>query len=590
MPVERLIPETVATPYGVVTLQVLIDGVLIDPTVGILSITVVREINRIPTATVVIRDGDGSIENFEQSESSRFVPGKRMEIKGGRDGHYQILFKGIIVCQAIKVRNNQNTLTVESKDETVRMTIGRKNKYFTDVTDSDVMSQILGNYNATGTVESTTGQHAELVQYHATDWDFMLMRAEANGKLVIVNDGRVSVKAPNFETPILSVGFGATLLEFDAEMDARTQWQEVEAQSWNYKNQELEVSSTSAINFREHGNLTGATLAQSIAPPQYEMRHSGQLSSAEMDAWTKAALLKSRMSKIRGRAKFEGTSVVNIGKWIEITGVGARFKGIAYISGVRHEFVNGVWFTHAQFGMSPEWYASKGTISDFPAAGLTPSVSGLQIGVVVQLQSDPKGEDRILVKLPTLDSNAQGIWSRMACLDAGNDRGSFFRPEIGDEVILGFINNDPREAIVLGQLNSSKNPSPLQAQDTNHLKGFFTRSKMKFQFDDEKSIITLDTPGGNSLVIDDDAQTITLQDQTGNKIEMSPSGIKITSPKDISIEATGKIAAKATADASLEGMNTTLKASANLTVNGSAGVSVGSSGVTKVEGSLVKIN
>ena len=178
----------------------------------------------------------------------------------------------------------------------------------------------------------------------------------------------------------------------------------------------------------------------------------------------------------------------------------------------------------------------------------------------------------------------------MACLDAGNDRGSFFRPEIGDEVILGFINNDPREAIVLGQLNSSKNPAPLQAQDTNHLKGFFTRSKMKFQFDDEKSIITLDTPGGNSLVIDDDAQTITLQDQTGNKIEMSPSGIKITSPKDISIEATGKIAAKATADASLEGMNTTLKASANLTVNGSAGVSVGSSGVTKVEGSLVKIN
>ena len=37
--------------------------------------------------------------------------------------------------------------------------------------------------------------------------------------------------------------------------------------------------------------------------------------------------------------------------------------------------------------------------------------------------------------------------------DAGENRGSFWRPEIGDEVVLGFLNSDPRDAIILGMLN-----------------------------------------------------------------------------------------------------------------------------------------
>lgn len=97
----------------------------------------------------------------------------------------------------------------------------------------------------------------------------------------------------------------------------------------------------------------------------------------------------------------------------------------------------------------------------------------------MQLGNDPNGEDRILVKVPTLDSQSQGIWTRIATLDAGNNRGSFFRPEIGDEVVLGFLNDDPRDAIVLGMLNSKAKPAPLQASDNNHQKGFLRDRKSK---------------------------------------------------------------------------------------------------------------
>jgi Rhs element Vgr protein len=587
---ERLIPNN--SQLNVVTYHILIDGAEIPATTQILTISVTKEVNRIPTALLIIKDGDPALETFQESESAYFILGKKIEIKGGHDGHDDILFKGIIVRHAIKVHERQGaSLTIECKDESVKMTIGRKNKYFEDVKDSDAIETILSAYNLKGDIDATDVQHPELVQHHVTDWDFIVMRAEVNGKIVIVNDGKVNLKAPTYETPILSLQYGATLLEFEAEMDARHEWQEVKTSAWKYSTQEVESFDTTRADFREHGNISGANIAKDIAPPQYELRHSGQLSAPEAQAWTKAAMLKSRMAKIRGRAKFEGFGGIKPGKWVKLGGVGNRFNGDAYVSAVRHELRDGAWFTHAQFGMSPEWFAAKPQIFDFPTGGLIPPVSGLQIGKVVKLENDPMGEDRIQIKLPTLNNESQGIWARVACLDAGNNRGSFFRPEIDDEVIVGFINDDPRDAIVLGQLNSQAKPAPVQGvKDTNHIKGFYTRSEMQIEFDDEKKIMTFKTPAGNSIVLSEDEKSITLKDQNDNKITMNADGIEISSPKDIVLKAIGKINIKATKDAELEGLNTTVKASANLSVQGQAGLSLNSSGVSQLKGSIVQIN
>lgn len=89
------------------------------------------------------------------------------------------------------------------------------------------------------------------------------------------------------------------------------------------------------------------------------------------------------------------------------------------------------------------------------ASGLLPAVKGLQIGVVVQLEQYPNGDDRVRVRMPLVDNEDNGVWARVATLDAGENRGSFFRPEMGDEVVLGFLNDDPRDPVILGMLNSS---------------------------------------------------------------------------------------------------------------------------------------
>lgn len=585
---ERIIP----TPgiYDYTSIEVLINGNRVsEPSYQLRSVTVVKEANQIPYARIQYLDGDISQEKFAVSDAADFIPGNKIELQVGRDGKQVSVFKGVIVKHGIKAtENGTGCLYLDCRDEAVSLTLGRKNKYFRDITDSDALKQVLGS--KAGTLESTAVQHKELVQFYCTDWDFALSRAEMNSCVLMVQDGKVNMVKPALKAPAIVLVYGATIDEFDAEIDARTQWQEVSASSWSYKDQAIKENATTSVSFKEAGNLTGSNLAKVVSPAKLELRHSGLVSEPELKAWTESVMLKSRMSKIRGRAKIKGSPDTKPGDTIELKGLGSRFNGEVYVSGVRHEYVEGIWSTHLQFGISPEWFHHKPELIETPAAGMMPAVQGLQIGVVVQLESDPEGEDRILVKMPLTDNNDKGTWARIASLDAGKERGYYFRPEIGDEVIVGFVNDDPRFAVVLGMLHSSNKPAPVPATDTNHIKGLVTRSKMKTMFDDENKVMKMETPAGNFIELSEKDKAITIQDQHGNVIKMESAGITIKSAKDIKMEATGAFSLKAGTDIKIEGTTISGKASTTLELNGQAKAKIASSAMLELQGGMVKIN
>ncbi|MBD2604437.1 type VI secretion system tip protein VgrG [Scytonema hofmannii FACHB-248] len=588
---DLIIPQNAL--YEVATFKLLSDGKDITNIYEVLSLTVTQEVNRVPTARVVLQDGEAAEETFAASEGNDLIPGKELEIALGYDGHNKTIFKGLIVKHSLKVgANGDSRLILECKDAVTKLTIGRHSRYFNEVTDSDAIAQIISSYSGISQdVESTKGKHPQIVQYYATDWDFILSRSQMNGQIVLAESGKLKIKAPSTSgSPLVTLTYGVNLLEFEAEMDARSQYKAVNAKAWSYTDQALVEVEGSEPTVNKQGNLSGENLANAIALKAWELHHSGRVQEPELKAWADAQLLKSRLAKIQGRVKTIGYPDAKPDTLIELKGVGKRFNGLAYVSGIRHELNGGAWYTHMQLGLAPQWFYQETDIVDRPASGLLPGVNGLQIGVVVQLQDDPNGEDRILVKVPTIDFQSDGIWSRIATLDAGNNRGSFFRPEIGDEVILGFLNDDPRDPIVLGMLNSSAKPAPLKAFDVNHHKGFFTRSQMKVSFDDEKKIITLETPGGNKMIISDEDKGIALKDQNGNTITMNDRGITMKSPKDITLEATGKLTLKATQDTSIEGLNVNAKANAQFKASGNAGAEVSTSAIAVLKGSLVQIN
>jgi Rhs element Vgr protein len=589
---SRIIPSN--SLYALTTFTVRSDGKDITDNYAILSLSVNRELNRLPSARIVLRDGSAADETFAASEGSDLIPGKKIDIALGYDGNERTVFKGVIIKHGLKLGADGNSILIlECRDVAVGLTIGRHSRYFRDVKDSEAIATILGDYSGISPkLEATKVKYAEIVQYYSTDWDFILSRSEMNGQIVLVEDGSFKVQAPTTSgSPLITLTYGVDMLEFEAEMDARHQYTAVNAKSWNYADHTLLEADGKEPSVNDQGNLSGKKLAQVSGAGKVELRHGGLVNNQELKEWANAQMLKSRLSKIRGRIKVRGYQDAKPDALIKLEGMGDRFNGLAYVSGVRHEMDGGIWRTHLQIGLNPQWFYCEEGVVDRPASGLLPGVNGLQIGVAVQLEEDPTKEDRVLVKSPMIDTKpGDGIWARVATLDAGNNRGSFFRPEIGDEVVLGFINDDPRHPVILGMLNSSKNPAVLKVKDTNHEKGLVTRSGMRVWFDDEKKIMTLQTPAGNKVVISDDEKSITLTDQHTNTVTMNDKGISLKSPKDIVLEATGKITIKATQDASLEGMNVNVKANSQFKAQGNAGAEVSTSAIAILKGSLVQIN
>jgi Rhs element Vgr protein len=570
---QLFVPNT--SQYNVVTYQVMINGQVANPVYELMSLVVITEVNKVPSARMVFKDGDPSQGTFALSEQNDFMPGTPIAVNIGRDGSNTQTFKGIIIRHSVRVKENgQSELTVECRDEVVRMTVGRHSKYYTQVKDSDLMNTLVSAYpNLSCNVQPTSLQYEELVQHHLSDWDFLLMRAEANGMLVNVVAGAVNMVTPQTSaTPKLQVNFGSSILEFEAEMDVRNQWNNVEARSWDYHNQVLfNADAGSVPGWTEAGNITGSTLAQAINLTNYEMHHSGYLTEPELQTWANGIKLRSTLAKICGRAKCTGFSGISAGDMLTVSGVGNRFNGNVFVTAIRHEVGNGMWDTHLQFGLDPRRFSEiYQDIDDRPAAGLVGGIRGLQIGVTVQLEGDPENQSRILVKLPVIDNTSNGIWTRVASLDAGSNRGAYFRPEVGDEVIVGFINDDPRQAVVLGMLNSSSKPSPQPTTSANDIKGFTSRSNMQILFDDGQNNITLVTPNGNKVFIDDSGTQIALTDQNQNSITMNSSGITLTSATgDISIQATaGNIMLQAGTGLTAEGLTASLTGDTSVTISG----------------------
>ncbi|ACH39558.1 phage protein D and tail spike protein, putative [Citrifermentans bemidjiense Bem] len=589
MSTESTIP-TPATP-DVCTVDLLVEGTSIPGEYHVLSVAVRKEINRIPTATLVLRDGEASKATFQISNSDHFLPGNKVEIRLGYRSNNETVFKGVVIKQGISIRKSGSILTVECRDEAVKMTCGAKSRYYTDMKDSDIMEQVIASYGLDKDVQATKPDLKEVTQYNATDWDFLLCRAEANGQVVIVSDGKVSVSQPAAsDEPVLSVGYGSTLLELDAEIDARRQSTGVVARSWSGTDQDVLEAEAKEPAKTVAGNLAPDALAKVLGSDPYEMRHGGKLTTPELQAWADGRLLRERLAKVRGRAKFQGFAKVAPGKVMEVNGIGERFQGRFYVAGVRHAVDKGNWETDVQFGLSTESFAETFDLRPLPASGLLPAVSGLHMGVVTVLENDPQGEDRIKVRLPLVNKAEEGLWARLATLDAGNKRGTFFRPEIGDEVVVGFLGDDPCHPVVLGMCNSSAKPAPEPAKDRNHRKGYVSRSKLKFTFDDQNKVVLLETPGGNRLALSEADKGIVIKDQNGNKIIMDNTGVRIESSKDLTLKAAKNVSIEASASLSLKAQ-TSFKAegTASAEVSG-ASTTVKGSAKTVIQGGIVQIN
>lgn len=250
------------------------------------------------------------------------------------------------------------------------------------------------------------------------------------------------------------------------------------------------------------------------------------------------------------------------------------------------------------------------------------ALAGIQSASVVD-NKDPDKKGRVKVSFHFDADNTGSSWARVVQFMAGSQYGSYFLPEVGDEVLVAFENNNHNNPIVIGCLYNGKSKQDTSYEDNNYTKNIKTKAGNEINFSDkpgeEQVLIISKTAGDNQilLTLKDDGK-ITIQSKgkieitapeidlsankkfniKGGEVNIKGSQIVLESDGDVTIKgqgnvdakATGKINIQATQDAAITGMNVTATAQVGFTAKGNATAELSASGQTTVKGGIVMIN
>lgn len=580
----------------VLACSVYVNGSKLKDTFSLVSASVRLALNRIGKATLKFNAGNMDAQTFDESDNSLFKPGNSIRLDAGDTDKQETLFEGSIIgVRILTGKDFRSYMVVECRDCAYPATQGRKNRIFEKKKDSDIIKEVLKDYGSVD-VDATGYQHPALVQYYCSDWDFALSRADACGLFVFADGTKIKVKKPETSgSPVLTVTFGEDLTAFDLELTADDQFTQYEAVSWSPKEQKAVKVSASTPSLNKQGDLQPKSLASGDS---LLLQTDAPTEEKALKQWADGMALKAGLARYQGSVSFYGSAKVKPGTLIELKGLGKRFNGNLFVGSVTHTIEDNEWTTEAGAGVPAMNITDEPDVVSPPAAGFLPGLQGLHAAVVKKLDGDPQKAQRIQIELPWLDGKSKLLWARLATMYATNGMGTYFLPEVNDEVLVGFMNADPTHPVILGSLYGEKHKPPFEYEAKNNTKAIVTREKLRIEFDEEKKVITVATPGKNTLEISDDGKSITLTDQHKNEIKMDSGGITLTSHKDImlkakggiTLDATSKISGTAKSDISLDGMNVKVQAKVGATVKGNATAELSATGQTTVKGAMVMIN
>lgn len=157
---------------------------------------------------------------------------------------------------------------------------------------------------------------------------------------------------------------------------------------------------------------------------------------------------------------------------------------------------------------------------------------------------DPDGQGRVRVRFPWRpdpDGADATIWARLATLMAGPDRGTWFVPDVDDEVLVAFEAGDPRRPYVIGALWNGRDDPPVRMDGggRNNVKAIVSRRDIRITLDDTDGGVTLrlETPGGQSVELTDTPGAIVIQDNNGNTVKLEAQGITVTASAKVTVNA-----------------------------------------------------
>jgi uncharacterized protein involved in type VI secretion and phage assembly len=180
--------------------------------------------------------------------------------------------------------------------------------------------------------------------------------------------------------------------------------------------------------------------------------------------------------------------------------------------------------------------------------------SGAFLARVVAVK-DPSGLNRIQVRVYNTDGITDqdgAMWARVVVPFAGDNRGAFFIPDVGDEVLVVYLSGDARFPVVLGGLWNGADTAPDSFGGSGDSVDRWTitgkaGTKIAIIEDSTGPTIQFTTPGqlsgkmtdsgGGSIEFTDSMQTSVKIDSSGVTINAPTAEVQITAASSVSITA-----------------------------------------------------
>lgn len=540
---------------------------------------------------------------------------------------------------------SQAPMIIRGYDVSHRLTRGRYNRSFQNMTDTDIVKKIAGEVGIqTGTIDDTGGPYGYgdiggangyIFQQHQTNLEFLRERANRHGFELFVKDNKLNFRKPKVENS-LELEWLKELHSFEVKVNSDEQVSEVEVRGWDYSKKQpiVETASKGQVFTKiEHGEGIKTSTIFKGQPPKPKMVVVDQPVSNASEAKKIAQALCDELAGefVRADAKAEGNPQIRTGKTVKLKDMG-KYAGEYYVTSCRHLFQERVYTTEFSVGGSR---GEGGIASVMSSSSTTKAAQTFMVGLVTD-NKDPNSWGRVRVKFPSLTDEHASYWARVVAPGAGQNRGFDCLPEINDEVLVAFEHGDMHRPYVLGGVWNGKDAPSEKVDDSVvggkvRLRTFKTRTGHKLQcveedkgsskkgvyvdtvaghhvyMNDTEKFAEVKTNGGHQVRLDDQKKKILIQTTNGNKCEMSDNGDKITISANQKIEITAptgitltvgsntiemsptgiKIQASPTMD--IQGVTTTVKGTAAANIEG-ATTSVKGTAMVQVQGALVKIN
>jgi phage protein D/phage baseplate assembly protein gpV len=502
-------------------------------------------------------------------DSALIEPGASLRVAARVGGVEARLFDGEIVELEPDFAGAAPRLVVRAFDRLHRLARLSFARAFQNVSDAELIGRLADEAGLHVRVGPAAAHiHRHLFQVNESNLALLQRRAAALGYLLFVDGDTLCCLPPEDEGGSIVLRLGETLAEFRPRLSTVGQVHSVLVRGWDVAAKRPVLGRASAAAGapdigRGHsagGRSGGETTATAFnLRPELGVGDRPVGSQAAADALAKALAERRGAQFIEAEARCAGSPALIAGVDVVVEGVGQRFAGRYFVTAATHAGdARGTYeTTFTVSGMRPA--TILGLLAPEPAGS---PAAGLVVAVVTD-NNDPEDMGRVRVAFPWLSPDHASGWARVAATGAGDRRGVFFLPEVGDEVLVGFEMGDVQQPFVLAGLWNGVDRPPL---DSAAAVGGDVRRRVIRSRDGHEVSFDEGPDGG-----------VTVRDRRGNLVRLGGSD------GAVSVEAVGELRLKA-------GAGVTIEAGGKISLGG-AGVEIdGGTAPVDVHGLVINLN